>query len=70
MPGYVIHVMALGKQIVTFAKIGITNNLSHIASDYPNHIPDQYLYRILNREYPQIDGCKKAQEAQRGHFEL
>jgi len=27
MPGDVIHVMALGEQIVNFAKIGITNNL-------------------------------------------
>ena len=43
MPGDVIHVMALGEQIVNFAKIGIINNLSDPAPAHPHHLPDLIL---------------------------
>ena len=43
MPGYVIHVPALGEKIVNFTKIGIINNLRYSSSRYSGRFSNLFL---------------------------
>ncbi len=43
MPGYVVHVMALGEESVNFTKIGIINNLRYSSSCYSGRFSNLFL---------------------------
>ena len=43
MSGYVFHVVALGEQIINFAKICIINNLSNSSLGHPNYFCNFFL---------------------------